>query len=122
MIANPSAKFTRPQTHVSLIAKPYERRSVCVLPSSEQRDHRNVVMRCSGGNHTHNTRSKVVEAVERGEMCWLDRHHNTATYTSLAAGTWQKQHSGPVATMQLIVGAKGRYVPVMQREPELVLA
>lgn len=123
MIARPSAKFARPRVHVSLIARPYERRNVCVLPSSQaQHDHRSVVSSCSGGNHTHFTRAKVVDAVGRGEMRWCDKFHNAATYTEAASGEWQKTRSGPVCTMQLKVGAKGRYVPATQREPELVLA
>lgn len=100
-----------------LFAKPYERRNVCVLPSSSQTDHRaNVVSRCTGGNHTHFTRAKVVDAVSRGEMRWLDRHHNTAAFTEQSAGEWQKTRSGPVATMQLKRGAKGRHIPAAQRE------
>jgi hypothetical protein len=85
-------------------------------------DHRNVVTKCQGGAHTHFTRAKVVDAVARGEMRWMDKHHNTATYTVVAAGTWQKTQSGPVATMQLKVGNRGRYVPVTQREPQMELA
>lgn len=121
MIANRSAMFTRPQKHVSLQARPYEQRNVCVLPQSQDQDHRNVVARCNGGGHTHFTRARVVAAVASGEMRWLDRHHNTATFTLVASGTWQKTQSGPVHTMQMRTGLKGRYVPVAQREPELVL-
>jgi hypothetical protein len=68
------------------------------------------------------TRGKVVDAVSRGEMRWVDRFHNAATFTETASGTWQKTQSGPVCTMQLRVGFKGRHVPAGQREPELVLA
>jgi hypothetical protein len=68
------------------------------------------------------TRAKVTDAVVRGEMRWVDRFHNAATYTETASGTWQKTRSGPVCTMQLKVGFKGRHVPAGQREPELVLA
>jgi hypothetical protein len=71
---------------------------------------------------TFYTRGKVVDAVARGEMRWVDRFHNAATYTENASGTWQKTQSGPVHTMQLKVGFKGRHVPAGQREPELVLA
>lgn len=127
MIANRSAMFSRPQKHVSLQSRPYKRRNVCVLPQSQDQDHRSVVTRCNGGAHTHYTREKVVAAVLSGEMRWLDRFHNTATFTLVASGTWQKTQSGlpetgPVATMQMRVGLKGRYVPVSQREPDLVLA
>lgn len=123
MLANPSAKFKRPCVHVTLAAKPYERRSICILPARQADGviHSGMSARCSGGGHAHYTRSRVVEAVERGEMRWLDRFHNVATFTMAAAGTWQKQRSGPVATMQLVVGAKGRYVPVIQRDPEYVI-
>jgi hypothetical protein len=50
------------------------------------------------------------------------RATNLATYAEKACGEWQKTRSGPVCTMQLKQGAKGRYVPATQREPELVLA
>ena len=119
VIAKPSAMFTRPQVHVSLTAKPYERRNVCVLPASHGQDHWAVVTRCTGGLHTHFTRAKVVAAVASGEMRWLDRFHNSATFTVVAAGTWQKTPSGPVHTMQMKVGMKGRHVPSTQREPEM---
>lgn len=131
MIARPSAKFARPRVHISLIARPYERRSVCVLPASQARnDHRTFVGKCDGGNHTHFTRDRVIELVARWEMTFLDprtgtptaRHTNLATYTDKAAGTWQKTRSGPVHAMQLKVGLKGRHVPAGQREPEMVMA
>jgi hypothetical protein len=118
MPANPAAMFSRPRVHVSLLARPYERRCVLVIPSSDAAafDPRNPV-----DNGTFFTRGKVADAVARGEMRWCDKFHNTATYTDTAAGTWQKTRSGPVCTMQLKVGLKGRHVPAGQREPELVL-
>jgi hypothetical protein len=123
MIARPSAKFARPRVHVSLITKPYERRTVCVLPASQGISGRIGHAQCMGKcGHTKLTRSKVVDAVSRKEMQWVDRFHNKAAYTPVAAGTWQKTQSGPVCTMQLKVGFKGRHVPAGQREPELVLA
>lgn len=122
MLANPSAKFARSRVHVSLIAKPYERRSVCVLPASQGISGRISHAPCMGKcGHTKLTRTKVVDAVLHGEMQWADRFHNKAAYTSNASGTWQKTRSGPVCTMQLKVGFKGRHVPAGQREPELVL-
>jgi hypothetical protein len=123
MIASPSAKFSSPRVHVSLRAKPYERRSVCVLAMSQAKrlNPKDTVVRCCGGTHTHFTRAKVVEAVAREEMMWLDRFHNTACFTPLSTGTWQKTRSGPVCTMQLVEGARGRYVPARQRKPEFVL-
>jgi hypothetical protein len=123
MLANPSAKFARPRVHVSLTAKPYERRSVCVLPASQGISGRIGHTQCMGNcGHTKLTRSKVVDAVSRFEMQWADRFHNKAVYTPASASTWQKTQSGPVHTMQLKVGFKGRHVPAGQREPELVLA
>lgn len=123
MLANPAAKFARHRVHVSLIVKPYERRSVCVLPSSQGVSGRISTAPCMGNcGHTKLTRSKVVDAFERGEMEWADRFHNKAVYTSNAARTWQKTKSGPVHAMQLKVGLKGRHLPAGQREPELVLA
>jgi hypothetical protein len=120
MIARPAAKFARPRVHVSLTAKPYERRSVCVLPASHGISGRVSDVPCMGNcGHTKLTRSKVVDAVQRGEMQWADRFHNKAAYTPAAAGTWQKTRSGPVCTMQLKVGAKSRYVTATQRAPEL---
>ena len=115
MLANPAARFTHPRAQV-LIARPYERRSVCVLPqqAAQLMEQRGVIMRCQGGTHTHFTREKVLDAVSRGEMRFIDRHHNTACYTKEAAGTWQKTRSGPVCTMQMIVGEKGRHVPANQ--------
>jgi hypothetical protein len=121
-LANPSAKFDRLPA-LALRNRPYERRTICVIPASMGGgDHRAVVMtKCGGGHHTHFTRQKVVDAVARGEMQWCDRHHNTAMFTVQAAGTWQKSQSGAVATMQLVVGARGRYVPFAHRESEMVL-
>jgi hypothetical protein len=69
-------------------------------------------------------------------MTWIDpfnglptkRATNLATYVADteksrgSAGTWQKTQSGPVCTMQLKQGFKGRHIPAGQREPELVLA
>lgn len=125
-LANPARQFA----NVRFNTRPYERRSVCVMPASTQQDHRNdprnwvpgQVSACSGGNHTHFSRSRVVELVERGEMRWLDKFHNQATYTALAGGTWQKTASGGVHTMQLVQGMRGRHVPFAQREPELEVA
>lgn len=123
MIARPSAKFARPRVHVSLMAKPYERRTVCVLPASQGVSGRISNAQCMGScGHTKLTRSKVVDAVVRGDMQFVDRFHNKAVYTPASGGTWQKTQSGPVCTMQLKVGFKGRHVPAGQREPELVLA
>lgn len=131
MIARPAAKFARPRVHVSLIARPYERRSVCVMTRTQvnRRTDLNETSGCCGGNHTHYTRDRVIDLVERHEMTFLDRkgnptarHTNLATYTEKSAGTWQKTRSGPVCTMQLKVGFKGRHVPAGQREAELVLA
>ena len=113
MLANPARVFNRPKP---LIAKPYERRTVCVLPA-----HQYGVMRCS--THTHFSRTKVQDAIERGDMVYLDaagrptgRKTNTAGFTDKAAGSWQKTQSGPVCTMQMIVGEKGRHVPAQQRD------
>ncbi len=96
---------------------PYGRRNVCVLPKglADLMDQRGVMTKCSAGKHRHYTRSVVTAAVGRGEMRWVDRHHNVATYTSEAAGTWQKARSGHVSAMQLRSGAPGRYVPASQR-------
>jgi len=124
MLAKPSAKFKRPCIHVTLAHKPYERRSVAIVPMSEaaqMNPREEPTLRNEGRGYSYWTRSRVVEAVRRGEMRWLDRFHNMATFTTAAGGTWQKTQSGPVATMQMRVGAKGRYVPVAQREPELNL-
>lgn len=121
MLAKPSAKFKRPCVHVTLAAKPYEHRSVAIVPMSEAASfhpREEPRLRNEGRGYSYWTRSRVVEAVRTGEMRWLDRFHNMATFTTAAAGTWQKTQSGPVATMQMRVGAKGRYIPVAQREPE----
>ena len=117
MLANRAARFTQPRAQV-LTAKPYERRSVCVLPqdAAQAFEGRGVVMRCSGGCHTHLTRAVVEDKVARGEMRFLDRHHNAACYTDDASKTWQKTRSGPVCTMQMIVGEKGRHVPATQED------
>jgi hypothetical protein len=123
MIARPSAKFARSHMKASWTEMPYERRSVCVLPTNS-RDHLALAKKCNGRNHTHFTRSKVVDAVARKEMTWIDentglptnRATNLATFTKAACSTWQKTRSGPVCTMQLIAGARGRYVPATQRE------
>lgn len=125
MLANPLAKFSRPRVHVAVLTrKAYEHRSVAIIPASEAlgMDVRNVLaLRNEGRGYAYNTRSKVEDLVARGEMRWVDKHHNGATFTDKAAGTWQKTHSGPVATMQLKIGNKGRYVPVAQREACLAL-
>jgi hypothetical protein len=112
-LANPARVFNRPKP---LIAKPYERRTVCVLPA-----HQYSVMHC--GTHTHFSRTKVQDAIDRGEMVYLDpagkptgRRTNTAGFTDKAAGSWQKTQSGPVCTMQMIVGEKGRHIPAQQRD------
>jgi hypothetical protein len=118
MLANPSAKFARPRVHVSLIARPYEKRCVLVIASSDAATFDPQ----QANDGSYHTRAKVTDAVVRGEMRWCDKFHNTATYTETAAGTWQKTQSGPVHTMQLKIGFKGRHVPAGQREPELVLA
>lgn len=109
MIANPSAQFRRPKKHVSLQAKvlPYERRNICVLPASiaAGRDRRfNVVTKCQGGNHTHFTRAKVVQAVMDGEMEWLDKFKNTAGFTESAAKTWMPMASDGFTVMQMVPG------------------
>jgi hypothetical protein len=119
MLANPSAKFARPRVHVSQRerVRPYEKRCVLVIPSSDAASF-DPKLPVEGNFFT---RGKVVDAVVRGEMRWIDRFHNAATYTETASGTWQKTRSGPVCTMQLKVGFKGRHVPAGQREPELVL-
>jgi hypothetical protein len=121
MIASPSAKFARPRVHISLVAKPYERRSVLIVSASEacKVDPRNAASVYAGRGATFYTRTRVNVLVERKEMRWVDKFHNVATYTEVAAGQWQKTRSGPVCTMQLKVGAKGRYVPAQQREPEV---
>lgn len=118
MLANPARVFERTRIPVRVLAKPYERRVVCVLPSAQATvDRRTVVSSCSGAcGHTKFTRTKVNAAVERGEMRFLDRHGNMAAFTVVAAGTWQKTRSGPVCTMQMIVGQKGRHVPAQQRD------
>lgn len=124
-----SRMFTRPRIHSSLIARPYDARNICVLSAAHSAHASRLTgSRCTGNTHTHFTRAKVAELVARGEMRWLDyagntslRQTNTAAYTEVAASTWQKTPSGPVATMQMKVGEKGRYVPVRQREEALVL-
>ena len=68
----------------------------------------------AGGGARYFTRGVVAQAVARGEMRWVDKYHNTATYTVESASTWQKTRSGPVCTMQLIQGEKGRHVPANQ--------
>ena len=99
------------------------RRSVCVLnPSTVSGDRKRFISQCNGKGHTHFTRERVVEAVARGEMVWVDRHCNAATFTQQSAGTWQKTQSGPVCTMQLVVGAKGRHIPADQYDRELAVA
>lgn len=121
MLANPAAKFARPRVHFTQ-RSPFEKRSICVLPISvaEMYDWRGVVTKCCGGVHTHWSRTKVTEAVDRGEMAWCDRFHNVATFAVTATGTWQKSTSGGYAGMQLMRGGKGRAVPFMQREPSLI--
>jgi hypothetical protein len=113
MIARPSAKFERPRA-------PYERRCVLVVPASEAGsiDPRQAMPGRKG--LTYFTRGKVVDAVARGEMRWVDKFHNAATFTSEASGTWQKTRSGPVWTMQLVQGARGRYLPARQRLTDVI--
>lgn len=118
-IATPAAKFVRP---FASKAAQFERRNICVLPKTQcdlmiQRD---TVMRCGGGNHVHYTRSRVAGLIASGEMRWVDRHRNVATWVT--GETWQKTRSGPVHTMQLISGLKGRAVPATQREAPLCIA
>jgi len=115
MIANPAARFYPKDRG----PKPYERRNVCVLPRSQADlvDHRAVMTKCSGGRHTHQTRTVIAALVKAGEMRWVDRHHNVATYATV--GTWQKTRSGAVHTMQLIQGQRGRHMPAGQRSSSL---
>lgn len=127
MPANPAAMFSRPRVHSSLqnqAAKPtHERRCVLVLPAEVAAfiDPKAKIDVVGGKGSRFFTRSVVTDAVGRGEMRWVDRHHNCATYLPKATGTWQKTRSGPVCTMQMVQGERGRYVPVGQREPELVV-
>lgn len=121
MIANRAAMFTRAQRHVSLQAKPYERRCVLILPASEAEKYGPGAIVPPAEAGTYYTRARVAAAVASGEMRWVDRFHNAAAFTEAACGTWQKTQSGPVHTMQMRTGLKGRYIPVSQREPELVL-
>lgn len=122
MIANRSAMFTRPQVHVSLQQpKRYQARCVMILSASEAEKYGPGSMVPESESGTYYTRARVEAAVLNGEMRWVDRFHNAAAFTEAACGTWQKTQSGPVHTMQMRTGLKGRYVPVAQREPELVL-
>ena len=99
-------------THPAL----YENRSVAIIPNQIAKTM------CIGdplelppGKLTYLSRSKVVALVEAREMHWVDRHHNGATFTEKAGGTWQKQRSGNVSTMQLRVGRPGRRIPTRHR-------
>lgn len=120
MLANPLAKFTRPRAHQSILTrKAYEHRSVAIISASDASvmdSSKVLALRNGGVGYTFWTRSRVDGYIACGEMRWVDKHHNGATFTEKAAGTWQKQRSGPVATMQLRVGNKGRYIPSGQRE------
>lgn len=125
MLANPARIFARPRVPVTaLTARPYESRNVGILPVSMalRLSERTMLTAAQCGCKTYFTRAKVIAAVERGEMRWVDRYHNVATYTEPACGTWQKTRSGEVCTMQLKNGQKGRYVPLDQREPEMAAA
>lgn len=125
MLANPLAKFARPRVRVTtLVRSAYERRVVCVVSADVAAHVRECGgnYRCNGSGHTHFTRSRITPLVFAGEMEYVDKHTNVAVYTPQAAGTWQKQRSGPVATMQLRVGRKGRYVPATQMEPAAEMA
>lgn len=118
-IANPAAKFNRQHTHNQtrpLTRSAFERRSVCVLPKSlcMMVDSRKTVLPCAGKKHKHFTRRAVEGQIASGEMRWVDRHHNVATYVT--SETWQKTPSGGVHTMQLVEGLKGRHIPATQRE------
>lgn len=120
MLANPSAKFERPRVHASILTrKAYEHRSVAIIYADEAATMcASDVLRLQneGRGYTYWTRSRVTALVDRGEMRWVDRHRNGATYTDKAAGQWQKTRSGPVCTMQLVIGAKGRHIPAGQRD------
>jgi hypothetical protein len=125
MLANPSAKFTRPRVHSSTLAhlkqKSYENRAVAIVSASEacgMRTSDALQLRNGGKGYTFWTRSRVVDLVARGEMRWIDRHHNGATFTAEGAVTWQKTRSGTVHTMQMKSGLKGRHVPFGQLDPE----
>ena len=96
---------------------------VCIIPERQLRDHRRHWIHCK--NHTHYSVARVKNDVALGEMIFLDKNGNqtpaqtsVATFTSKAAGTWQKTRSGPVCTMQMIIGEKGRHVPLMQHDLE----
>ena len=119
MLANPVAKFERrtPSQHVTQLRVPSGRRTVCIVSAAHAHaiETNGGAYRCAGKGHPHHTRKKVTELVARGEMHFCDRFHNAATYTTRAVGTWQKTRSGMVCTMQLKVGAPGRYVPASHR-------
>lgn len=118
MLANPAAKFGRVPAPV-VKSRPYESRQICIMRRDWARGNsRATVHKCGSGCQamTHLTRTAVMAAVDRGEMEWVDKFHNAAVYAQSASATWQKTHSGPVATMQMVEGAPGRYVPVQHRE------
>lgn len=120
-IANPAGKFNLAKKGNTLFAKPaFERRNVCVLSTAEANmiDPRASRTKCTSRCHTHVSRSTVVNAVERGEMRWVDRHRNAAAPTDQSVATWQNTRSGPVHTMQMVAGLKGRPVPCYQLEKE----
>jgi hypothetical protein len=100
----------------------HERRRVLVIPASEagNADLRHGIPERIREDIVYRARATVVEAVSRGEMRWLDDSHDTATLAQEAPRTWQRARSGPVATMQLRQGAKGRYVPTSQRERVMI--
>lgn len=118
MLADRQRMFTRVRVLPILNTRPYERKQVGILSSQAAASYSpgaNVSPEACGCR-TYFTRSRVVEAVSLGEMRWVDRYHNVATYTEVAAATWQKTKSGTVHTMQMVVGLKGRNVPATQRE------
>lgn len=106
--------------HAAAPARVLERRNVCVLSQLDgNQAERMMQTHCNGTSHTHLTRGAVLDGVATGRMRFVDRYKNMATYTTESAGSWQKCQSGPVATMQFKVGAKGRYVPMSQRDADL---
>ena len=109
----------------SHVHAPLEKRCVLVIPASEAGNadlrHGIRVRRTEGIAYLR--RAKVVEAVSRGHMRWVDPLHNVATDVTDEgdkALTWQKARSGFVSSMQLRQGAPGRYVPTSQREQVMI--